>query len=76
MDFQINLENDKNQELIVKVPVLIMASAETRNVEGLIRKVKEKLLYCLMPSHVSWSGIKSDSCFYMMSGICESARDR
>lgn len=74
MDFQIDSENDRNQELIGKVPVLIKSSAATRSVENLVRKIKEKPLYCLTPSIVSWLKVRSDPSFYMMSGICDSAR--
>jgi len=74
MDFQIDSENDRNQDLIGKVPVLIKSSARTRSVENLVRKLKEKPLYCLTPSIVSWLKVESDPSFYMMSGICESAR--
>jgi phosphoglycerol transferase MdoB-like AlkP superfamily enzyme len=74
MDFQIDSENDKNQDLIGKVPVLIKSSAGTRSVEKLVRKIKQKPLYCLTPSLVSWLNMESDPSFYMMSGICESAR--
>lgn len=38
------------------------------------RNRQQKLLYCLTPFLVFWSGMASDPPFYTMSGICISAR--